>query len=172
MGHLHFLLPPIFCRSINIRKDSLVRTRFAFQAFRSPCIALNAQVRVVHRIFLICSRSYLPKGRGIQHLPSSERCQPDLTFTAVNAPCAKPRHRNNVPGTIELPCCIISIRSSQISHLIHTLKHFAQLVHINASYMFQMTTNVILGSISEVPFNKDKTYTHQHAEHEGRSHPC
>ncbi len=64
MGHLHFLLPPIFCRSINIRKDSLVRTRFAFQAFRSPCIALNAQVRVVHRIFLICSRSYLPKGRG------------------------------------------------------------------------------------------------------------
>ena len=46
--------------------------------------------------------------------------RPHIPFTAVK-PCAKLGHRSNIPGTIECPRCIVSIRSSQI--YIRSSKH-------------------------------------------------
>ena len=46
--------------------------------------------------------------------------RPHIPFTTVK-PCAKPRHRSNIPGTIECPRCIVSILPSQIPHRIRPL---------------------------------------------------
>jgi hypothetical protein len=71
---------------------------------------------IIHGVVLIPPGGNIPKGTGVDKLPSPERSLKNFTvpLTAVKAPGTKAAGRHHAGGTVTRPGSVIAVRSLQI----------------------------------------------------------